>query len=280
MRTLGTFVLIVLGFAGDALAQSCASTQGQLEYCKALTNAVRFGFPRYTTALLPTCNTNNKGAVAYDTTTDTVKYCTGSAWTAVGTPFTGGAITTPILAPAADNCASVPYSFSGDTDTGMCASAANTLWMYADGGPRLRVDGSGIYVPGKIITDTLQDSTGKAQLGITDGIVRLFPPASSGGAPMEVHWEYSWTDSSNHQGGVLKTSATGIEIAAETAGSGADNLDVTLTPAGTGKVVLGGTASPAATDACTQWSVVADASYIYVCTASGAWKRAALTGGY
>lgn len=42
-----------------------------------------------------------------------------------GGTFTGGTITTPILAPAADNCASVPYSFTGDTDTGLCSPVAD-----------------------------------------------------------------------------------------------------------------------------------------------------------
>lgn len=40
------------------------------------------------------------------------------------------------------------------------------------------------------------------------------------------------------------------------------------------------TASPASGDACTAGRITWDASYIYVCTASGAWKRSALTGGY
>jgi hypothetical protein len=38
--------------------------------------------------------------------------------------------------------------------------------------------------------------------------------------------------------------------------------------------------SPASGDACDAGEITWDASYIYICTASGAWKRAALTGGY
>ena len=38
--------------------------------------------------------------------------------------------------------------------------------------------------------------------------------------------------------------------------------------------------SPAAAAACNTGEISWDADYIYVCTASGAWKRAALTGGY
>jgi hypothetical protein len=38
--------------------------------------------------------------------------------------------------------------------------------------------------------------------------------------------------------------------------------------------------SPASGAACDAGEIAWDTSYIYVCTASGAWKRAALTGGY
>ena len=38
--------------------------------------------------------------------------------------------------------------------------------------------------------------------------------------------------------------------------------------------------SPGSGDACDAGEITWDANYIYVCTASGAWKRAALTGGY
>lgn len=39
-------------------------------------------------------------------------------------------------------------------------------------------------------------------------------------------------------------------------------------------------ATPLAADACTAGRIVWGADYIYVCTATGVWKRAALTGGY
>ena len=39
-------------------------------------------------------------------------------------------------------------------------------------------------------------------------------------------------------------------------------------------------ASPAATDACVAGQIVGDASYLYICASSGAWKRVAVTGGY
>lgn len=45
-------------------------------------------------------------------------------------------------------------------------------------------------------------------------------------------------------------------------------------------VIIQSTESPLSGAACTQGQITWDASYIYVCTASGAWKRSALTGGY
>jgi hypothetical protein len=48
----------------------------------------------------------------------------------------------------------------------------------------------------------------------------------------------------------------------------------------TGAVVFSASASPASGAACDAGTISWDASYIYVCTASGAWKRSALTGGY
>jgi hypothetical protein len=56
-----------------------------------------------------------------------------------------------------------------------------------------------------------------------------------------------------------------------------DSADTGIVSAG---IILTGTMSPAATDACTAGTITWDVSYIYVCTATGAWKRSALTGGY
>lgn len=56
----------------------------------------------------------------------------------------------------------------------------------------------------------------------------------------KLNWYYSYTDSSNYVRGALATSASAITISAETAGTGADNIDVSLIPAGTGKVTLPG----------------------------------------
>ena len=47
-----------------------------------------------------------------------------------------------------------------------------------------------------------------------------------------------------------------------------------------GDLIISTTGSPASADAGTAGTIAWDASYLYVCTASGAWKRVALTGGY
>lgn len=84
MKKLWMVLLVLLGVPSLVAAQPCYSTKGQLEYCNALTPAVHFGFPRYTTAALPTCDTNNKGAVAYNTTDSEYQGCDGSVWAAIG----------------------------------------------------------------------------------------------------------------------------------------------------------------------------------------------------
>lgn len=55
-----------------------------------------------------------------------------------------------------------------------------------------------------------------------------------------LRWYHSFTDLSNRQNGALKTAAGYVEVAAETAGTGASNIDVRLTPVGTGNVDLPG----------------------------------------
>ena len=49
----------------------------------------------------------------------------------------------------------------------------------------------------------------------------------------------TYTDSSNYVRASLGATSTTVTLAAETAGTGADNIDVTLTPAGTGVVASG-----------------------------------------
>lgn len=157
-----------------------------------------------------------------------------------GGTFTGGTITSPILAPAADNCSAVPYSFGGSTTTGLCAVSANIGALHS-GAPVLAFQQGTVFVPsgvGFVFTDGSYGASQSTRLtrGATGTLWQRSVVATS--QAQEYHWTNFYTDGSNYQGGVLKTSASGIEIAAETAGSGADNLDVTIRAAGSGAVKL------------------------------------------
>ena len=79
------------------------------------------------------------------------------------------------------------------------------------------------------------------------------------------------TDASSSTTGAWKT-AGGLGVAKKLY----VGTDVTVG----GQFIVSTSATPLAADACTAGKIVWDASYIYVCTASGAWKRAAITGGY
>lgn len=79
MRKLLTVLLVL--FAAPVFGQSnWASTQAQFEFKNALTAATRFGVPRYTTVALPTCDSTNTGAVAFNTTSGFLTFCNGTSW--------------------------------------------------------------------------------------------------------------------------------------------------------------------------------------------------------
>jgi hypothetical protein len=69
---------------GQASRENFGSTRAIRQFGQALTENSLFGVPRYTTALLPTCDTLGKGAVAFDTTLGSLTVCDGSAWAAAG----------------------------------------------------------------------------------------------------------------------------------------------------------------------------------------------------
>lgn len=86
-------LLMILGLLApvEAIAQTF-TTRAIKEFNNALTNAGRFGVPRYTTAVLPICTVlvRDRGAVAFDTTTLTLKVCNGTAWVEAGGATVGG----------------------------------------------------------------------------------------------------------------------------------------------------------------------------------------------
>ena len=79
------FLAVALVLFGAASVQAQPfSTRAIYEFNASITDAGRFGAPRYTTALLPTCNSDNKGAMAFDSTVSLEKFCDGTSWTSMG----------------------------------------------------------------------------------------------------------------------------------------------------------------------------------------------------
>jgi len=143
---------------------------------------------------------------------------------------------------------------------------------------------------------------GKASGGDTIGTFRHFSAGSSSGVTSGAVTELIGLDVENIGVAAVGT-AIGVRVADITgattmraaqfslsSGSGkhniyangtAENLLTGITTFGTAAgIVLSVSSSPASGAAGTPGAITWDASYIYVCTASGAWKRAALTGGY
>lgn len=83
-------------------------------------------------------------------------------------------------------------------------------------------------------------------------------------------WIQSATPGTAARGLALNPGGGNVAIGAPTASA---MLDVS----GTFRVTQ---ASPAAADACSAGQIVGDTTYLYTCSASGAWKRVAMTGGY
>ena len=77
----------------------------------------------------------------------------------------------------------------------------------------------------------------------------------------------------NKDTGISRLGAASLAVGNGTAGDKTGSITLA-------NLILSATQTPATNAAGTAGQLAYDASYIYVCTASGAWKRAALTGGY
>jgi len=76
--------LVALLFPATASADVQFSSAAVKQIQLGLTQGVLWGAPRYATASLPTCDSTQTGAVAYDTTAATLKVCGGSSWASAG----------------------------------------------------------------------------------------------------------------------------------------------------------------------------------------------------
>jgi hypothetical protein len=132
-------------------------------------------------------------------------------------------------------------SFAGDPDTGLWNSTANRIAISIGGTAKVEMASSVM----KLASDFALSwgSASAANGGTTDTYIHREAAATLGvrsatlSNALRVY--HTYTDASNYQRGVIKNAAGYIEFAAETAGTGADDLDVLLTPAGTGAVRFG-----------------------------------------
>lgn len=124
-------------------------------------------------------------------------------------------------------------------------SAGGFISLFSNGGIQVGnasnanfIDATGIYTGSALPLGFSSTASGD---GAQD--VRLYRDAAAtlaqrnGTAAQTLRVYGTYTDSSNYERLSLSTTAgSGVTIAAETLGTGADNLDITLTPTGTGKV--------------------------------------------
>jgi hypothetical protein len=112
-----------------------------------------------------------------------------------GGSFSGGAITTSILGPAADNCATPPYSFTGDTNTGICTRTADTVSFWTAGAEAGTISGAA-FVHGSAAANT------------------RFLLVNSNGVSVRQGMRFQWGASSGDAGGAADTiigrEATGV----------------------------------------------------------------------
>ena len=146
----------------------------------------------------------------------------------------------PLLAP--DGSAAAPsYSFASEAGLGFYRSSANYLTFSMLGtdaislGPMLA-----LTAESPIAWSATSTSTGATQdvsIGRDGAAGTLYLTALTGAASLRVYGLF--TDPSNYERAVLTaTPGSGLTLAAQTGGTGADNLGITLTPAGTGHVAL------------------------------------------
>lgn len=142
----------------------------------------------------------------------------------------------PILAPANVSASAPVYSFAAETGLGWGRAGAGALGYYYNGAMRLQINQGTI--------DLLQD-TAMVRFGSGQDVSLQRDGAADtlglrrGANAQTLRGYFSYTDASNYARWALKTASGVVELAAETAGTGADNIDVVLTPTGTGNVRFG-----------------------------------------
>lgn len=166
---------------------------------------------------------------------------------AVGGKLVGaGALGTPVL------------TLAGDTGTGWFRSASNQWSWVASNSARFNLAFSAIRMASTIPFGwTSGEATATADTVLNRDAANTLA-LRNGTAAQAYKWYHTYTDASNYQRGALKTAAGYVEVAAETAGTGATDVDVLLTPAGAGRVRFG-TLSAIAAETVTGYLTVKDA---------------------
>lgn len=138
-----------------------------------------------------------------------------------------------------DGTALLPvYSFASDPNTGIYNESANTIGIATNGSLKVRIDGSGLTAATNFIigggVDVILSRDAANTLALRNGVnAQTFRAYTS------------YTDASNYERFAINTAAGAITLAAETLGTGTDNIDIVLSPAGTGGVRIP-TTTPAA----------------------------------
>lgn len=147
---------------------------------------------------------------------------------------------------AGDGSASAPALRGSDADSGVYFSGNNVrvtcdgslVALSAGGGLSWRVvEGIALCTAavGTLVSLTSPNTSGTLVITPTSNVVEQRNATSA----QALRWFRTFTDDSNYERGALQTAAGLIELAAETAGSGGDDLDIKFTPAGAGLVRFG-----------------------------------------
>jgi len=211
--------------------------------------------------LVVTGNTTLTGGTNTITGTTTI----GAGATLTSPTITGATLTTAALtSPAITTSITTPSTTFGLVDsvatTINFGSAATTMAIGAATGTVT----IGPAVVGSIATDATTPTTGAWKTAGGLGVAKAL-----------------WVGGLANVAGVT-TLANATDTTTASAGGTvvSGGLGVVKNIVGGAQFILTTSATPAAADACTAGRIVWGADYLYVCTASGAWKRAALTGGY
>ena len=159
-------------------------------------------------------------------------------------PLAGGTMTGALTLPAGTVSAPALQFTGGGSNTGLYLSGASELSIAVGGIQRAVVDTGGFYATTTAMG--MYSNTGYLSLGLSNDI-RIYRDAAAtlaqrNGTTQQIFRLYNtYTDASNYERLTLSgVAGTSVNITAETLGTGADNIDLVLTPAGSGSTIATG----------------------------------------